>query len=144
MSASKKIKLEEKTSVCGFIQHVSPIKTSRTNNKYFNATVQVQRDTFKKVACFDVMKHSTLVEASQARTPLQLTDVQIVPSRLDSAKTEVLVNYKSRVEVSRQLSFSYQKSTEDDHDSAGEKFKTLKEVQNTPEFNKVFLFVVLK
>uniref|UniRef100_K1QWP4 Uncharacterized protein n=1 Tax=Magallana gigas TaxID=29159 RepID=K1QWP4_MAGGI len=68
-----------------------------------------------------------------------LTPGQEIVYRLESysAKTEVLVNYKSRVEVSRQLSFSYQKSTEDDHDSAGEKFKTLKEVQNTPEFNKV-------
>jgi hypothetical protein len=60
------------------------VKTSRTNSKYFNATVQIQRDTFSKVACFDVGKHSTLVEASNAKTPLKLNDVQIVPSRVDS------------------------------------------------------------
>lgn len=94
MSSAKKIKLEEKTTVSGFIQHVSPVKTSRTNNRYFNATLQIQRDTFSKVACFDPSKHSMLVEASNARTSLKLNDVQIVPSKFDSSKSEVLVNYK--------------------------------------------------
>jgi hypothetical protein len=106
MSATKKIKLEEKASICGFIQNVSPVKISRTNSRYFNATVQVQRDTFSKVDCFDVERHSTLVEASNARTPLKLEDVQIVPSCIESFKTEVLMNYKTRVEVCRELYFT--------------------------------------
>lgn len=102
---AKKIKLEEKASICGFTQNVSPVKTSRTNSRYFNACVQVQRDTFSKVACFDVGKHSTLMEASNARTPLKLTDVQIVPSRVDASKTEVLINYRTKVEYMQGIEF---------------------------------------
>lgn len=114
MSSAKKIKLEEKTTVSGFIQHVSPVKTSRTNNRYFNATLQIQRGTFSKVARFDPSKHSMLVEASNARTPLKLNDVQIVPSKFDSSKSEVLVNYKTEVEVCRELAFTYQRKEIDD------------------------------
>ena len=134
--SAKKLKLEEeKNCVSGFIQHVSPMKTSRMNTLYFNATIQYQRDTFRKVACFDSSKHSTLMEASNARTPLKLTDVQIVPSKFDSSKSEVLVNHKTKIEVCRQLSFAYQQSTNDD--GMGDKKKTVKEVENTPEYNKV-------
>lgn len=138
MSSAKKIKLEEKTTVSGFIQHVSPVKTSRTNNRYFNATLQIQRDTFSKVACFDPSKHSVLVEASNARTPLKLNDVQIVPSKFDSSKSEVLVNYKTEVEVCRELAFTYQRKEIDD--TAGEKTRTIQEIQNIPEYNKVTLY----
>lgn len=134
-----KIKLEEKASICGFIQNVSPVKTSQTNSRYFNACVQVQRDTFSKVACFDVGKHSTLMEASNRRTPLKLTDVQIVPSRVDSSNTEMLINYRTKVEVCRELNFSYEKLTTDE--SAGEKKKSILDVQSTPEYNKVWFFV---
>lgn len=102
---AKKIKLEEKASICGFTQNVSSVKTSRTNSIYFNACVQVQRDTFSKVACFDVGKHSTLMEASNARTPLKLTDVQIVPSRVDASKTEVLINYRTKVKYMQGIEF---------------------------------------
>lgn len=138
---AKKIKLEEKASICGFIQNVSPVKTSQTNSRYFNACVQVQRDTFSKVACFDVGKHSTLMEASNARTPLKLTDVQIVPSRVDSSNTEMLINYRTKVEVCRELNFSYKKLTTDE--SAGEKKKSILDVQSTPEYNKVWFLVCL-
>ena len=103
------------------------------NTLYFNATIQYQRDTFRKVACFDSSKHSTLMEA----TILKLTDVQIVPSNFDSSKSEVLVNHKTKIEVCRQLSFAYQKSTNDD--GMGDKKKTVKEVENTPEYNKAKL-----
>ena len=72
------------------------------------------------------------MEASNARTPLKLTGVQIVPSKFDSSKSEVLVNHKTKIEVCRQL--SYQKLTNDD--GMVDKKKTVKEVENTPEYNK--------
>lgn len=114
---AKKIKLEERASICDFIQNVSPVKTSWTNIRY--------------VACFDVGKHSTLMEASNARIPLKLTDVEIVPSRVDAFQSEVLIIYRTKVELCRELTFSYQKLTTDK--SAGEKKKIILDAQSTPE-----------
>jgi hypothetical protein len=114
MSAPKKLKTEEeKTCVSGFIHNISPIRTSRTNAKYFNAIVQTQRNEHNRVACFDIGKHSLLLEASQAQTPLKFSDVQLVPSRIDSAKMEVLLNNRSKIEVCRSLNFNFKKPEED-------------------------------
>lgn len=136
MSASKKIKIdEEKPSISGYIQNVSPIRTSRTNSRYFNAVVQTERNEFNRVACFDIGKHSVLVDASSTQTPLKLSDVQLVPSRLDASKSEVLLNHKTKVEVCRRLNFNFKKLPDEDKD--GEKVKNLADVQATPEHNKV-------
>ncbi|XP_061163774.1 uncharacterized protein LOC133187078 [Saccostrea echinata] len=137
MSAPKKIKIEEeKTSVSGYVQNVSPIRTSRTNSRYFNAIFQTERNEFNRAACFDVAKHSVLMDASQAHTPLKLLDVQLVPSRIDASKSEVLLNHKTKIEVCRTLNFNFKQSPNDD-DKDGEKVKSLAEVQATPEHNKV-------
>lgn len=136
MSASKKIKIEEeKPSISGYVQNVSPIRTSRTNSRYFNAIVQTERNEYNRMACFDVGKHSVLVDASTAHTPLKLSDIQLVPSRIDASKSEVLLNHKTKVEVCRTLNFNFKKSPDDDKD--GEKVKSLTDVQATPEHNKV-------
>lgn len=79
------------------------------------------------------------MEASNARTPLKLTYVQIVPGRVDASKTGVFINYWTKVEVCRELALSYQKLTTDE--SAGEKKKSILDVQSTPEYNKVWFFV---
>lgn len=137
MSASKKLNLEEdKTTVSGFVQNVSPIRTSRTNSRYFNAVVQTKRNKFNRIACFDVSKHSVLTD--EHKPPLKLSDVQLVQSRIDSSKSEVLLNYKTKIEVCRTLDFNYKKSP-DDEGKTGEKVKTLAEVQAIPEHNKVFI-----
>lgn len=79
-----------------------------------------------------------LVEASNARTPLTLNDVQIVPSKFDSSKSEVLVNYKTREEVCRELALTYQRKEMDD--IAGEKTRTIQEIQNISEYHKVTIY----
>lgn len=78
-----------------------------------------------------------LVEASNARTPLTL-NVQIVPSKFDSSKSEVLMNYKTREEVCRELAFTYQRKEMDD--TAGEKTRTIQEIQNISEYHKVTIY----
>lgn len=55
----------------------------RTNFRYFNASVQLQQDTFSKIASFDVENR----KAGNARTILKFADVKIVPSHIDASKT---------------------------------------------------------
>lgn len=79
--------------------------------------------------------------ASNARILLKLTDVQIVPSRVDASKTEVLINNKTKVDVYRGLTLCWNLTKEE---SVGEKKKSILDVQSTPEYNKVFVFVLIR
>ena len=66
-STPKKIKMsdEEKRAI-GFLHDVSPVKTSKNNRKYFNATMQTSTG-YETVVSFKSEAHKSFMEMASAK-----------------------------------------------------------------------------
>ncbi len=67
---------QEDDSISGYLHNVSPIKTSRKNNRYFNATLQVSRDEYHNTVVFATEKHDTLNTAATNKTPIKMKNAR--------------------------------------------------------------------
>ena len=93
--------------ISGYLQEVSPIKTSRKNNLYFDGTIQIGRAEYQHFVCFDAAKQSSF--STTAMSPVKLTDIQLVPSQRQAYVTDVLTKSQSTMEVKKSLAFPYKK-----------------------------------
>ncbi|KAL0152506.1 hypothetical protein M9458_052229 [Cirrhinus mrigala] len=101
-SAAKKQKNEELVSVCGYIHSVSVVKTAAVRkNKYFNAVLQVSRETFHDVAVFSAEKRNLFLRAQNCRSSVKLSNVEVQPS------VDVLCGRATGVTVIPNLTFPY-------------------------------------
>jgi hypothetical protein len=72
MATPKKIKLldsrpnDDEIDIEGYIHDVTPVKTSRNNNKYFNAVVQ-QKEKFTDMVCYRSDLHDKMTDLQKNR-----------------------------------------------------------------------------
>lgn len=62
----RKFDLEEEQSVEGYIHSVSPIKTSKNNNRYFNAVVQ-ESDKFTDLVSYKADLHEKMEDMEKKK-----------------------------------------------------------------------------
>ncbi len=80
---AKKLKIDDTTSVTGYIHNVSVVKTSALKkNKYFNGVIQVSRDDFCDVVVFSVDKLNFFLQAQNCRSGVRLRAISKEPSIL--------------------------------------------------------------
>lgn len=118
-------------NVKGYVQQVSPVKKGNTTT-FFDGYIQTDTNQYKRFVCFDKDKHDLLHLAASNKRPLKFTDVKEVPSRIDSTKTDILVNTRSKVEVAK-LDFMHSKKDKDDINAR----LTVQEIQKIPEKTQV-------
>ena len=123
-------------TVQGFLHHISPVKMSRSNCHYFEATIQLDKESYSRVVCFDKTKHDSMTGASSAKTPVKWTNIKVIPSRLNSTEKDILVNFKNTVEIAKKLNFS---SAENPASSSSrdDELQFINELATIPERNKV-------
>ncbi|KAF4114196.1 hypothetical protein G5714_004419 [Onychostoma macrolepis] len=106
-SEAKKVKLEDTTTVTGYIHNVSVVKVSALKkNKYFNAVIQVSRDDFCDVVVFSVEKRMLFLQAQNCRSAVRLSGVSKEPSRSGEG-VDVLCGRRTDVAVVTDVTFSY-------------------------------------
>ena len=116
----------------GFVQQISPVKQGN-RAAYFDGYIQTNTNHFKRFICFDKEKHEVLHLAAVNQSPLKLTEVREVPSRIDATKTDIIVNNRSKVEVGK-LDFMYTRKQEETNARL-----TVLEIQKVPEKNQVYI-----
>ncbi len=88
---AKKLKIDDTTSVTGYIHNVSVVKMSALKkNKYFNAVIQVSRDDFCDVAVFSVDKRSFFLQAQNCRSAVRLRAISKEPSKYFIKRSQMM------------------------------------------------------
>lgn len=59
-------------TVTGYFHCVSPVKTSKKNNRYFNAILQTDRHDYQNTVVFTPDKHEQLKLAERNKTPIKI------------------------------------------------------------------------
>ncbi|XP_041939977.1 uncharacterized protein LOC121700822 [Alosa sapidissima] len=103
-SPAKKTKVEEET-VVGHVHAVSPVKTSRQNVRYFEATLQTGREEFNRVVCFALEKRSEFIQASDNSQAVRLSRARKSISFGNPGGYDVLLSSASSVGVLDDLDF---------------------------------------
>jgi len=67
---------DSETPITGYIHSVSPMKTSKKNNKYFNATIQTAREQYHQAVFYTPQKHSSIQMAERKKTPIKLNNAR--------------------------------------------------------------------
>ncbi len=94
---AKKLKIDDTTSVTGYIHNVSVVKTSALKkNKYFNGVIQVSRDDFCDVVVFSVDKRNFFLQAQNCRSAVRLSAISKEPSKYFIKRSHVCVSLAGR------------------------------------------------
>jgi len=75
-SPAKRTKMEEEESVSGYLHSLSPVKVSKKNARYFDATLQSGREEYHRVIVFTPEKRRQFEQAVIAKKPVKLTKVK--------------------------------------------------------------------
>ncbi|TKS65832.1 hypothetical protein D9C73_028361 [Collichthys lucidus] len=103
---SKKLKIEEDNSVSGYLHTISPVKVSKKNTRYFNATIQNGREEYHRVVVFTPEKRDQFEQAASANRPVTLRKVKRSISFADPDGFDILCTSSSNLEVSQPVGFS--------------------------------------
>ncbi|KAK9979869.1 hypothetical protein ABG768_013277, partial [Culter alburnus] len=69
-------KNKESEEILGYFHSVSPMKTSKTNSRYFNAVVQTARQEYHDAVIFTPEKYNSIVAAERSKTPVKLKNAR--------------------------------------------------------------------
>ncbi|CAC5416139.1 unnamed protein product [Mytilus coruscus] len=123
--------------IVGYLHDISPIKTSKNNTRYFNATLQ-NRDEFHRLVCFSPDKLSAFTNAEKIKSPLKLTNIAMVPSVTETGKIDIKVSRFSNLNIVEKLPFRRRKLDFDDNVSNPDELKishqTVKDAVNSRWF----------
>jgi len=97
----------ESEVVSGYLHNVSPVKVSRRNTRYFEASVQTGREEYRRVVCFSPEKRAACVQASENKQAVKLIECRKAISQSDAGGFDVLVSARSRVEAAVGLPFGH-------------------------------------
>ncbi|KAG7467869.1 hypothetical protein MATL_G00136760 [Megalops atlanticus] len=105
MASPAKQPRTESETVVGYLHSVSPLKNSKKNVRYFNATLQSGREEYRRVVVFAVDKRPAFTQASVAKRAVKLTNVRKTVSYCDPAGFDVMFANTSGLEVMENLPF---------------------------------------
>ena len=81
MATPAKQQKEETITIKAYMHNVTPVQTSKGNNRYFNYTVQYERNEFAGGVSFLLEKRKLFVRAQEEQTPIQLKLVKKLQSK---------------------------------------------------------------
>ncbi|XP_046901655.1 uncharacterized protein LOC124484673 [Hypomesus transpacificus] len=105
MASPSKQPRKDDDSIVGYLHCVSPVKTSRRNLRYFEATLQTGREEYHRVVAFSVDKRIPFTQVSQNNSPVKLANVRRGLSYSDPSGFDVLCSNSTTVEVVEDVAF---------------------------------------
>lgn len=136
-TGNKLVKRETDNEIEGFLQNVSPIKTSKKNNLYFDGTIQTGRTEYKHFVCFDTNKQSAFAAAD--KSPVKLKDISLTPSQREANSSDVIVKKHSTMEIKKNVDFPYKI-----RETPTSTMTTVANCLEMPAYNKVGLIITIK
>lgn len=101
-SPAKKSKTGGMISILGYIHGVSPFKTSsKTNVRYFEATLQTEKEEFHRLVSFVSNKPETFLQMSTRRQCLELVQAFVSNKRETFLQMSTRTQCLELVEVKR-------------------------------------------
>ncbi|XP_062583667.1 uncharacterized protein LOC134245396 [Saccostrea cucullata] len=115
----------------GYIHDVSPLKTSKNSNKYFNAVLQ-EAEGFSDVVCFRADLQPQLVDFEKNKTPVKLQNVSKVISRNKPGSFDVKITGLTNItSPTKKLPFRF--------DPPLQEKDTIQQIKNKPQYAKTSL-----
>lgn len=72
---------EESETLKGYLHNVSPVKLSKSNKRYFDASLQTGREEYRRVVCFAPEKRGACSQASGNKQAVKLVDCRKLISK---------------------------------------------------------------
>ncbi|XP_076158552.1 uncharacterized protein LOC143141706 [Alosa pseudoharengus] len=97
-SPAKRARSELETAV-GYVHSVSPIKMSKRNVRYFEATLQTGREEYHRLVAFSADKRQAFAQSSLAKRSVKLANVRKTVSYSDPTGYDVLFSSASGLDA---------------------------------------------
>ena len=85
--------------IAGYIVECSPVKISKSNNKYFNAKLQTSEENVQTVVSFSAERHGDFRKAMSGEKAIQLKNVSFVAGRCGT-ENDIRLTRQSTIEYS--------------------------------------------
>ena len=80
----------------GYLHNLSPIKTSKSNNQYFDLQIQTSNEVYRTV-CFSPDKHSLLKRKLESSSPIKIHKYQLKKNER-SGENDLILNKRTKIE----------------------------------------------
>lgn len=87
----------------GYVSSVTPVKTSRKINRYFNAKLQTDTKEYRVVS-YNVEKHEDFVKADKLGSPVKITNFKLNPGLVEG-DFDLIFNRYCKIEHLQKLNF---------------------------------------
>ncbi|XP_062597153.1 uncharacterized protein LOC134258618, partial [Saccostrea cucullata] len=98
-------------NIQGYVHEVSPLKTSKNNNKYFNAKFQ-DNESFLDMVCYRSDLLEQMKELEKNRTPVMLQKIGKAISLTKPGKFDVKILKDTRIAPCKKLDFRFENPPE--------------------------------
>ena len=83
-------------AIVGYLHNLSPIKTSKSYNQYFDLEIQTSNQVYRTV-CFSPDKHSLLKRKLQSSSPIKIHKYQLKKNER-SGENDLILNKRTKIE----------------------------------------------
>ena len=80
----------------GYLHNLSPIKTSKSNNQYFDLQIQTSKEIYRTV-CFSPDKHPLLKRKLESSSPVKIHKYQLKKNER-SGENDLILNKRTKIE----------------------------------------------
>ena len=83
-------------AIVGYLHNLSPIKTSKSNNQYFDLQFQTSNEVYRTV-CFSPDKHPPLKRKLESSSPIKIHKYQLKKNER-SGENDLILNKRTKIE----------------------------------------------
>ena len=83
-------------AIVGYLHNLSPMKTSKSNNQYFDLQIQTSNEVYRTV-CFSPDKHPLLKRKLESSSPIKIHKYQLKKNER-SGENDLILNKRTKIE----------------------------------------------
>ena len=83
--------------VSGYIHKVSPVKTSKRQNRYFNAIIQTAEDEFHDIVCFNADRRNQLKSLEDTKAAVKISNITKTPGKRTSNSDDIQIDKRAKI-----------------------------------------------
>ena len=100
----KKRKVDEISSISGYIQQTYNVKKAKkSETRFFDGTIQISSEEFVRYVSFSPEKVDEFNSAQNLKFPVKLSNIRVTPK---DGKTELTFSHNSTIEICRNIGFT--------------------------------------
>ena len=81
----------------GYLHSISPVKISKNQNRYFNAMLQTDDNSYKDLVCFAADRRNELRSLQETKSPVKICNVTLTPGKRRSTSQDIQIDKRSKI-----------------------------------------------